>query len=140
MKDSEFRQTVEKIIRDDPRYAPDAYAFVNEVVLHIHRKRGRDGVAGEKRNISGGELLDGFRDLALKEFGPLAGEVLSEWNVHGGVDVGNIVFNLVDSKIFRKTAEESIMDFKDSFDFEEAFSAPFRLEARRPSSPPVIIA
>lgn len=140
MKEIEFRQTVEKIIQSDPRYPVDAYVFVNEVVLHIHRKRERDGVAGEKRNIAGGELLEGFKELALKEFGPLADEVLREWNVRGGVDVGNIVFNLVDFKIFRKAADESIEDFKRCFDFEEAFHAPFRVEAHVKPSSPVIIA
>ncbi|PYJ17294.1 MAG: hypothetical protein DME94_03735, partial [Verrucomicrobia bacterium] len=58
----------------------------------------------------------------------------------------NIVFNLIGAGVFGKTEEDSIEDFKNVYDFEEAFMKPFAPEkpatvktpARLPTRKPAI--
>jgi uncharacterized repeat protein (TIGR04138 family) len=83
------------------------------------------------RHVAGPELLDGVRLYALKEFGPMVVTVLSYWGIHSCEDVGHMVFNLIGAGIFGKTEEDSIEDFKNVFDFHEAFVKPFE-----PAKPP----
>jgi uncharacterized repeat protein (TIGR04138 family) len=65
------------------------------------------------------------RQYALKEFGPLVMTVFDSWGIRSCEDIGNMVFNLIGAGIFGKTEEDSIEDFKNVYDFEEAFVKPF---------------
>jgi uncharacterized repeat protein (TIGR04138 family) len=51
--------------------------------------------------------------------------VFENWGIHSSEDIGNMVFNLIGAGIFGKTEEDSIEDFKNVYDFEEAFVKPF---------------
>ncbi len=104
----------------DTRYTAEAYFFVRDALDHTVRR------LETPRHISGQELLDGMREYALQEFGPVAKRVLSEWGINECVDFGNIVFNLVNEGLLGKTDEDSIEDFMNGYDFHEAFIQPFR--------------
>ena len=56
--------------------------------------------------------------------------VLSYWGIRSCEDIGHMVFNLIGAGIFGKTEEDSIEDFKNVFDFHEAFVKPFEPEKR----------
>lgn len=101
----------------DRRYSPMAYVFVFEALDHTVTR-----IAGEKRHVTGRELLDGVRDLAIRQFGPMARLVFREWGITRTEDFGHIVFNLVKEGLMGKTENDSLDDFKDVFQFEEAFS------------------
>lgn len=120
----EFERALELLTQRDPRYTREAYQFVREALDHTHRLLIR---RGEKlpRHVSGQELLDGIREFALSQFGPMALMVLEEWGIRSCEDFGHIVFNLVEERILAKTEEDSIEDFKGGYDFEEAFRKPF---------------
>ena len=122
------------ILEADKRYTAEAYLFVREGLDHTVRR------LEKPRHVSGQELLEGIREYALQEFGPVAKRVLSEWGIRECLDFGHIVFNLVNHGLLGKTAEDSIEDFTGGYDFAEAFLAPFRPRqpvSRRlnPSSP-----
>jgi uncharacterized repeat protein (TIGR04138 family) len=78
--------------------------------------------------VAGPELLEGVRLYALKEFGPMALTVFSYWGIEHCEDIGHMVFNLIGAGIFGKTEDDSIEDFKNVFDFHEAFVKPFEPE------------
>jgi uncharacterized repeat protein (TIGR04138 family) len=61
------------------------------------------------------------RDLALERFGPMARTVLEFWGIESTVDVGGVVFALVDCGLLIKQDGDSVADFEDVFDFAEAF-------------------
>jgi len=130
MKDRNFTIAVQQILQEDPRYAPDAYAFVNEAVLYTAVKLKRDP-ATENRHVSGRELVEGVRDYAIDQFGPFAAQILRGWGVTDSLAIGNIVFNMVNRKLLGASDKDSIDDFKFEFDFDREFSAPF---AARPTS------
>ena len=54
--------------------------------------------------------------------------VFDNWGIHSCEDIGNMVFNLIGAGIFGKTEEDSIEDFRNVYDFEEAFVKPFAPE------------
>ncbi len=121
--DSKFQEGVRNICRRDSRFHPRAYEFVAAGVTHASRRiREREN---RRRHISGPELLEGLRDLALSRFGPLALEVLAEWGVKRTEDFGSIVFNLVEEGLLGASDEDSPADFANGYDFREAFVAPF---------------
>jgi uncharacterized repeat protein (TIGR04138 family) len=103
------------LIRKDPRYPFEAYRFLFEALEHTVRR------IGERRHVTGRELLDGIRSLALDQFGGLARMVLENWNIRRTDDFGEMVFNLVQAELMGKTDSDRKEDFQDVFDFEEAF-------------------
>lgn len=120
MNNPSMSELLEPILTKDDRYTAQAYAFVREGLDHTVRK------LEKPRHVSGRELLDGMREYALKEYGPVTKRVLSEWGINECVDFGNIVFNLVDAGLLGKTEEDSIEDFMGGYDFHEAFIRPFK--------------
>lgn len=136
MEDIKFIETVRQIVRDDPRYAMEAYEFVSKAVVFTMLSLSRD--KSPNHHVSGQELLDGFRRYAIQEFGPMAGEIMKSWGLSDSTDVGNIVFNLVNRKLLGKTENDSLADFKSGFDFEKAFSEPFKTDKIQENNPPII--
>ena len=51
----------------------------------------------------------------------MARTVLEYWGIRETLDFGHIVFALVDIGLMRKTEEDSLDDFKDSYPFNTAF-------------------
>jgi len=115
-----------KLAMSDGRYAPEAFQFLFESLDHAVHRTGRGGEEGTARHVSGQELLEGMRYYALRLFGPLAAQVWRSWGVHSTLDWGQIVFLLVDSKLLNRQESDSIDDFRDGFDFDEAFVRGYR--------------
>lgn len=106
---------IDKMLKKDIRYQREAYNFVFEALDYTLKQ------IGERRHINGGELLDGIRNYALQQFGPLAKMVFNKWGVSRTDDFGEIVFNLVEVGLMGKTEGDSKDDFKDRYDFNDAF-------------------
>ena len=111
-----FIQAVEEICAKDSRYKPEGYEFVSQALNFTRKKLKKQG------HITGRELSEGIRDFAIDQYGPMAKSVLRHWGIHKTEDFGNIVFNLIEKKIFFKTENDSIDDFKGVYDFDSAFS------------------
>lgn len=119
-----FEEAVELVVEKDPTYDRGAYVFLRESLdFTVKNSSSRSG--SDDRHVSGVELLNGFRDFALQEFGPMASTVLSEWRIRATSDVGAMVFNLVEVGAFGRTENDSPKDFEKVFDFEETFETPF---------------
>ena len=110
-----FSRILKVIIRKDPRYKEDAYLFVMEALWFTQRSLKREG------HVTGGELLEGIKDLLKEQYGPMAKVVLEHWGVNKTEDFGEIVFNMVENGLMGRTAEDSRADFKDVYDFDAAF-------------------
>ena len=78
-------------------------------------------------------MLEGIKEFALDEFGPLAFTVFSEWGIHTTEDFGEIVFNLVDAGRLGKTESDSRDDFKQVYDFNDVFVKPYEPRAVDPA-------
>ena len=119
-----FAEALDSIVASDPRYQRDAYVFLRDA-LDFTTKQQKKIKGATVRHVAGPELLEGVREYALKEFGPMVMTVFSSWGIHGCEDIGHMVFNLIAAGIFGKTEEDSLEDFKNVYDFEEAFVKPF---------------
>ncbi len=106
---------LEQVIAKDPRFKPEAYVFVHDALGHTWAR------LDQRRHVTGRELLEGIKDLALKRYGPMARVVLNSWGIRTTDDFGVIVFNLVDAGVLSKTEEDHIEDFHAMYDFDEAF-------------------
>jgi len=130
---SSFQETILELCAKDPRYNPDAYFFVVEA-LDSTVKEIRKTQLDHERHVTGKELLEGIREFALDEFGPIAFTVFSEWGIHATLDFGEIVFNLIECGRLGKTEKDSRDDFKDVFDFKETFVKPFEPKTDKPAA------
>jgi uncharacterized repeat protein (TIGR04138 family) len=110
-----------KVWKKDSRYRLEAYNFLFEALDKTVQATARDAESGTPRHISGQELLEGMRVHASRTFGPLAAQVWRAWGVKTTFDWGHIVFNLVQNELLRRQETDSIDDFKDVYDFDEAF-------------------
>jgi len=134
MKKVNFNEALARILEDDPRYDEHAYLFLREALDHTIKMLAKP-VDGPARHVSGSELLEGIRQYALKEFGPMAMTVLNRWGIRRCEDFGEIVFNLVDKGILGKTDEDRKEDFAGGYDFNKAFREPFRPSGSRQAHP-----
>lgn len=124
-----FAEALDAIIASDRRYQRDAYIFLRDA-LDFTTKQHKKVKGATVRHVSGPELLDGVRQYALKEFGPMVTTVFENWGIHSTEDIGHMVFNLIAAGIFGKTDQDSIDDFKNVYDFHEAFAKPFTPERK----------
>jgi uncharacterized repeat protein (TIGR04138 family) len=115
-----FPEVVEEIVTKDPRYKVEAYDFVMSALNYTQSK------LDKPRHVSGRELLEGIREYGLELFGLMTLTVFENWGVKRTEDFGNIVFNMLDAGLLSKTDEDSIEDFKDGYDFKEAFDKGYK--------------
>jgi uncharacterized repeat protein (TIGR04138 family) len=124
MQEVNFDETVEEIFVKDPRYARDAYTFLREALDFTQKIIGKEN-HGKVRHVTGQELLNGIRQFALAQFGPMTKTVLEEWGVKNCGDFGELVFNMVESGLLAKTEKDSRDDFQNGYDFTDAFCKPY---------------
>ena len=125
-----LRDDLAGVLAHDPRYSIHAYAFVFEALEYTKkslknrrpaRSRSSGKSPGALRHVSGRELCEGARQLALEQYGLMALTVLNLWGIRSTSDLGEMVFNLIASGDLEKTPSDSRADFDDVFDFETAF-------------------
>jgi len=126
METINFDATLDKILEKDSRYHRDAYLFVREA-LELAKNQVHKAVPADKheKHVNGQQLLDGIRQFAIQQFGPMTATVFEEWGVRSCADFGEIVFNMVDIGLLAKTDRDSRDDFRNGYDFTEAFRKPF---------------
>lgn len=125
-----------EVVRRDPRYAYEAYEFVFAALGHTQKMLGRTPAVegsdeiGPHHHVSGRELLDGIRDLALREFGLMARTVFHIWGIDRTDDFGEIVFNLVAANLMSKTDEDVRADFHHVYDLNQALVQGYQIELK----------
>jgi uncharacterized repeat protein (TIGR04138 family) len=119
-----FEEAIELVQAKDPRYTREAYLFVREA-LDFTQKQISKTNRERMRHVTGQELLEGIRDYALSQYGPMSMLMLGEWGVHRCADFGELVFNMVEIGLLAKTDHDSREDFAEGYDFFEAFRRPY---------------
>ena len=117
----ERERSIEDVIRSDGRYPPEAYAFLHEGMARAAKTVHGEEVIGAQRHVTGQQICQACREMAVERYGQLARTVLNRWNVRSTMDLGNMVYLLIENKFMKKTEEDSLEDFRNVYDFEEAF-------------------
>ena len=116
MPELAFRDGVMDRIRlREARYDERAYLFVLAALEFCQQR------LPDRRHLTGRELAVGCRDLALQRYGLLARTVLDHWGVRDSLDIGEIVFTLVDVGLLMSQPNDTKDDFIGVFDFHQAF-------------------
>ena len=124
-----------QLLEKDSRYKLEAYRFVREALDYAHHVLGmgssRRVPAGQdpppEAHLTGQQLCDAIRQLAVDQFGYLAKTVLNNWGVHSTGDFGEIVYNLIEIKEMKKSDSDRREDFDDVYDFDEALEQQFEI-------------
>ena len=128
---SQLARTLDDLVASVGSYPIDAYFFTQEG-LHFAAERFH-GAAGAKarkkrdRHITGRQLCEGLRDLAVERWGLMARAVLATWGIRTTDDFGRIVFAMIDAGLLQKQPDDTIADFADVFDFRTAFEAAYTI-------------
>ncbi len=121
-------RSIEELVQQDGRYPPAAYMLVFEGLEVALAK------LPARRHVTPRELVEGVRDVALRDFGMLAKSVLESWNVHSTGAIGDLVFKLIEKKLLVAGAEDNRTQFEEVFDFEDGITQAF-LEAMERDPP-----
>ncbi len=123
----------EEAIRHDGRYPLEAFEFLQRglerATTRVHGARDDEEAEDEeteappRRHVTGQQLAEALRELALETWGSLAREVLRRWNIRKTRDFGEMVFLLVRLGMLGKQDSDCIEDFDDVYDFDEAFGS-----------------
>ncbi len=126
---------LEELVRRNPRYPCEAYEFTFAALAHTQEMLGRvpppEGPAGQDYHVSGPQLLEGVRDLALREFGLMARTVFRMWGIDRTDDFGVIVFNLIEGGLMSKTDHDTRDDFHDLFDLDQTLVRDYRIKIEK---------
>ena len=129
MQKTGFTEALDQLLAADPRYDREAYLFLQDA-LDFTMKSRKKQKTDLSRHVTGQELLEGVRAFAIKEYGPMVPTVFETWGIGRCEDFGEMVFNLIRAGIFGKTETDTIEDFRNGYDFAEAFVKPFQPESR----------
>jgi uncharacterized repeat protein (TIGR04138 family) len=118
MTELQFHEEVlDRLQEQNPRFHARSYEFVMLALQSVIQS------LDAPRHISGRELTDSVRRLAIGRYGLLAKAVLEHWGIHETEDVGRVVFAMVEQGLLVKEDDDTPEDFADLFDFEDAFEA-----------------
>ena len=126
MKDTPVKSIVE--IAAQTPYPPEAFVFIREGLhaaaadTHGPEPEMVNPALAGKRHVTGQQLCQGLREVAIRRWGLVAKTVLASWNIRATLDFGKIVYALIDNDMMQKTDGDSLEDFRDVFDFDQAFS------------------
>ena len=130
-----FDEQVLALCEKDPRFTRNTYEFCFEVldftIRAVAEKKDPEHRQPVTRHVSAKELLEGLRDYALQEFGPMARLTLKRLGIASCGDMGDIVFNLVNANLLARQARDTRGDFNNGYDFDTAFGTPFRPASTR---------
>lgn len=115
--DADFEGLLDRALKADPRYTREAYLFVERGLRHYRETT----VEPHLGHITGPQVCEGVRRLAIHEFGPMARTVLNAMGIHRGEDVGAIVYNMIAVGLMSKTEEDKQEDFAGCVTFDAAF-------------------
>ena len=115
---------IETVISKDSRYDAGAYYHLKEALDFTVTKAAEEN-NGEHRHVSAKELAEGFCDYSIEHFGPMASTMAEEWGVRETIDIGNMVFLLIEEGIFGKQDSDTLEEFDQIFNLLAELDAPF---------------
>ncbi|MDD5459367.1 MAG: hypothetical protein PHF37_08250 [Phycisphaerae bacterium] len=115
------KEKLDTIAKKDGRFSPDAIKFVYEGLSYTGKN-----IVVETGHVSGKQLCEGLRRLAVEKWGRLAKLVLNEWDIKTTRDFGEIVYLMIRHKWMSAQPADTIDDFDNVYDFDEVFKNQFR--------------
>ena len=103
-------------------YPPHAFEFIHEGLDYTVAQAHGNAKTTGNRHVTGQQLCEGLRELALSRWGRMARTVLRRWNVTSTLDFGRIVYAQIEMGEMQKVDEDSIdMRFQERVRFRDGF-------------------
>lgn len=140
---------IAELLQQDRRYKLGAYIFVFEALEYAQKElnlgeeqasepltrrskkkpkeSSEEGEDRPEKHLTGQQLCEAIRLLALDQFGYMAKCVFNSWGIYKTGDFGEIVFNLIRIERMRKTERDRREDFENVFDFDRDLQQQFRI-------------
>ena len=127
-----------KLVKTDPRYKLDAYVFVRDGLSYaqegiIDEAEGEDRSSGEEeepdRHLTGQQLCEALRLYALDQYGYMSKTVLNSWGLKSTGDFGEVVYNMIENELMKKSDTDRREDFDKVFDFDQALRQQFDISS-----------
>ena len=121
-------KSVQQVIEDLGLYPPEAYAFIQQgLSFTVQKLHGKVKDPKANRHVSGPDLCEGLRELAIAQWGRMARTVLRRWNITSTLDFGRIVFAMVEGGLMQKTDDDTLEDFRNVYDFRAALENEYQI-------------
>ena len=138
---SDDTYSLHQLLKKDRRYKVDAYQFVQEALAYAADALEMGSLSEpepkltleekqqqyRERHLTGQQLCDAIRLYALNQFGLMAQTVLGSWGVKSTSAFGDIVYNMIDVGMMKKSPSDRRSHFDDVYEFEDAFTRNFRI-------------
>ena len=128
-----------EIIENDTRYPVEAYQFVREALAYAADNMELDLQEFERfsdedsplveRHFTGQQLCEAIRRYAINQFGYMAKVVLRTWNIDSTSCFGDLVYNMIDAEMMKKSKADRREDFNDVYEFENVFETELEINA-----------
>src|SRR5262245_23491754 len=96
-------KSMHEVVREVGLYPVEAYEFVQQGLGHTVR-RIHGAIPDDERicrHVSGAELCEGIREFALARWGLMTRTVLARWNIRRTLDLGVIVFAMIQAGLMQ---------------------------------------
>lgn len=118
-------------VAQDCRYPVEAYQFIREAMAFADDTLEMDeysfdsgaaedlvAVRSQERHLTGQQLCEAIRHYAMNQFGYMARIVLKNWGIESTSDFGDIVYNMIDAGVMKKSNRDRRSHFNDVFSFD----------------------
>lgn len=118
-------------VSQDCRYPVEAYQFIREAMafaddtLELNEYSFDSGssedpiaVQSQERHLTGQQLCEAIRHYSMNQFGYMARIVLKNWGIESTSHFGDIVYNMIDAGIMKKSTRDRRFHFDDIFSFD----------------------
>lgn len=139
MSDESF--SLYQIVDQDPRYPIEAYIFVREALAYASDSLelgsqcyqsevdvdAATHLARRERHLTGQQLCEAIRQYALNQFGYMAKIVLNNWSIDRTDCFGDIVYNMIDLGLMKKSSQDERVHFDNVYAFDDVFQNSFEI-------------
>ena len=81
----------------------------------------------EEHHLTGQQLSEAIREFALNQFGYMARIVLKNWGIESTSCFGDIVYNMIEIGLMKKSDQDRRSHFDNVYKFEAAFDEQFQI-------------
>lgn len=118
-----------QLLQTDLRYQLNAYQFVRDALAYAQEVLPNEESEDENEpHLTGQQLCEAIRLFAIDQFGYMSKTVLNNWGIQGTSDFGEIVYNLIDIGMMKKSETDQREDFSEVYSFEKAFVEDFQIK------------
>ncbi|MFM8931512.1 MAG: Minf_1886 family protein [Gemmataceae bacterium] len=130
---------LERLVETDTTWPYEAYEFVLNALDHAAAKlqalrennageESEPETTGESNHVDGKQIALAARELAQQEFGQMAPVVFQQWGIRATVDLGSIIFKLIEIGLLNQNEGDSLEDFDGIYSIPEDLLDGFRIE------------